>query len=216
MAVPKIILVDPETESYCEKFSDWNNKLVHEIERDTRDKLAYDDMLSGYQTAGLLRMLIKISGARKAAEVGSFTGFATLAMAEALPADGKLYALEMNTRYLSIAEENLRKSDVFHKVEILFGNARERVHELPDDLDFIFLDADKDFYIDYYRILLPKLRRGGILVIDNVLWYGGVLKDEKDRKSATIHKLNELVHQDSTVEQVMLSVRDGLYLIRKL
>jgi caffeoyl-CoA O-methyltransferase len=211
----KITLINPEIETYSENFASWPNRVAREIVRDTDESLQYADMLSGNQVTGLLRMLIAASGAKIVAEIGMFTGLATLAMAEILPENGKIYALEMNTRYADIARKHFSNSEVDHKIEILFGDARVNVHQLPNNLDFVFLDADKDYYPHYYDILLPKMRKGALMVIDNVHWYGGVLSSEQDRKSATIHALNERIQLNESVENVMLTVRDGLMIVRK-
>jgi caffeoyl-CoA O-methyltransferase len=211
----KVTLINADIETYAEEHASWPAEVASEIVRQTTEELAYADMLSGNQVAGLLRMLILSSGARIVAEVGLFTGHASLAMLEALPDDGKLYALEMNTRYRDIALRNLQKSDHFDKFELIFGTARETIHSLPNNLDLVFLDADKDHYPFYYEILLNKLSSGGLMILDNVFWYGGVLNADKDRKSQTLASLNDHIQQDNRVENVMLTVRDGLMIVRK-
>ncbi|MCC5925222.1 MAG: class I SAM-dependent methyltransferase [Bacteroidetes bacterium] len=212
----KVTLINPEIEIYAESHTSWPNEIAAGIIKDTTEELAYADMLSGNQVTGLLRMLIKVSGARTIAEIGMFTGLATLAMMESLPADGKIYALEMNTRYRDIALRHLMKSAHFNKFELIFGSARETVNNLPEGLDLVFIDADKDYYPTYYEILLNKLKQGGIMVLDNMFWYGGVLLPSKDRKSKTLSELNDLIQTDDRVENVMLTVRDGIVLLRKV
>src|SRR5690606_15989640 len=135
--------------------------------------------------------------------------------AESLPDDGKLYCFEMNKKYLDIALSNLQQSDSFHKIHIVEGNAREKIDVLPQDLDLVFLDADKDYYSTYYEALLLKLKPGGLIIADNVFWHGGVLDEAKDRKSASIHEFNLRVQSDQRVESVMLTIRDGITIIRK-
>lgn len=211
----KITLINSQIETYSETFASWPNNTSKKIKEDTENELQYADMLSGNQVTGLLRMLILASGARKVAEIGMFTGLATLAMSEVLPPDGVIYSLEMNQRYHDLAVKNLSKSPHFDKIKILFGDAHLNVQKLPEGLDFVFVDADKDLYPFYYETLLPKLVSGGIMVFDNVFWHGGVLAEKKDRKSASIHKLNEIVQNDPSVENVMLTVRDGLLVLRK-
>ncbi|HAC14611.1 MAG TPA: O-methyltransferase [Bacteroidetes bacterium] len=211
----KIPLINPEIEKYAEEFSDSNKTILNQIKFDTSTKLRYSDMLSGNQVSGLLSLLIKISNAVNIAEIGVFTGFSTLMMAESLPDHGKLYCLEMNKKYLDIALPNLRQSASYNKIHILEGNAREKINELPNNLDLFFLDADKDYYATYYEVILSKLKSGGIIIADNVFWHGGVLDAKKDRKSSAIHEFNELVFSDKRVESVMLTVRDGISIIRK-
>jgi caffeoyl-CoA O-methyltransferase len=211
----KITLIDTQIEAYAENHCSWPNQIAARIVRDTESELQFSDMLSGNQVSGLLRMLVMVSSARKVAEIGTFTGFATLAMAEALPDDGEIYTLEMNARYQAIADKNLPDSPASGKIRHLFGSARERIHELPDQLDLVFLDADKEHYPAYYEIILSKLRPGGLLILDNMFWYGGVLREEKDRKSQTIHSLNVKIQGDERVENILLTVRDGLMIVRK-
>lgn len=216
LTMKKTTLINPEIEAYAEKHSSWPNQRSESIVHDTTADLAYADMLSGNQVTGLLRTLISVSGAKVVAEIGMFTGFATLAMLESLPENGKLYAIEMNSRYADIALRNLEKSPSYHKLELLFGSARERINELPNGLDLVFLDADKDYYPHYYDVVMEKLNPNGLIVLDNVFWHGGVLKADKDRKSTTIDALNARIQSDNRVENVMLTVRDGITVVRKL
>jgi caffeoyl-CoA O-methyltransferase len=212
----KITLINPQIEEYAEKFASISNEISQKISQDTHSSLQYAQMLSGNQVTGLINIIVKISNARNAAEIGMFTGLSTLAIIEALPDNGKLFSLEMNDRYIDLAINNLKKSKSFKKLNLMKGDARSLVHLLPDNLDFVFLDADKEYYPHYYDVLLPKLCIGGILLADNVNWYGGVLNDKKDRKSEAIHQFNNKVQSDPRVENVMLTVRDGLMLIRKV
>ncbi len=185
-----------------------------EIAELTENELQYSDMLSGKMAVGLLRLLIKTGGYKNILEVGMFTGYATLGMAEILPEDGKITTIEMNDRYKGIAERVFEKSESSKKIEILFGNAREITKNLSESYDLIFLDADKQFYPTYYETLKPKLKSGGLLVADNVFWSGTVLTQE-DRKSKAIAEFNKIVKDDPDMEQVMLTVRDGVLIARK-
>jgi caffeoyl-CoA O-methyltransferase len=202
-------------ESHCEPESE----AVKHILEMSREELAYTDILSGRQVVNLLRILIRIGGLSSILEVGMFTGYATLSMAEVLPEGGRITALEMNTRYEAVAERGFaaaRKS-VRDKIQIIHGNARESCHDLRETFDLIFLDADKQFYPQYYEILKPKLCAGGLLVVDNVFWHGGVLEEPEamDRKSRAIHALNQRLLTDTDMQTVMLDIRDGLSISRK-
>lgn len=212
----KITMINPQIEEYAEKYNSISSDLSDKISKDTHSSLQYSQMLSGNQVTGLISMIIKMSNAVQAAEIGMFTGLSTLAIIESLPENGKLFSLEMNDRYIDLALTNLKKSKSFDKLHLMKGDARVIVHLLPENLDFVFLDADKEYYPHYYEVLLNKMRIGGIIVADNVNWYGGVLSENKDRKSKAIHDFNNLVHSDRRVENVMLTVRDGLMLIRKV
>jgi caffeoyl-CoA O-methyltransferase len=211
----KISLIDTRAEHYAEMFCDHADPVANKIAQMTADVLQYDDMLSGYQVTGLLKLLIKITAAKTIAEIGMFTGFASCQMAKALPHDGRLYCLESNQRYIDLAVSQMKHFDWFEKIIIWHGNARLTVVELPENLDLVFLDADKEFYPDYYEVLIPKLRPGGILVIDNVFWRGNIFAVEPDRKAAAIMELSSKINKDNRVDAVMLTIRDGITIVTK-
>ncbi|KPQ00325.1 MAG: putative O-methyltransferase - COG4122 [Bacteroidetes bacterium HLUCCA01] len=213
----KLTLINPEIEKYAEEHCSWSeDSIAQSVRRDTDASLNYADMLSGDQVTGLLRMLMLAKSAKQVVEVGLFTGYATNAMLSALPPDGQLTALEMNQRYLDLAVKNLQTHPRYNLLQIVPGNARETIKSLPENLDLVFLDADKEYYPQYYQEIIPRLTTGGFLVIDNVFWYGGILSEDKDRKSQAIHTLNETIRNDERVESVMLTIRDGLTVVRKL
>lgn len=213
--IPKITLIHPEIESYAEAISDRENKDHQNLVSDTQNSLLHSDMLSGNQVGGLLQLFIKMINARYIVEVGMFTGSAALTMAQAAESDAKVYALEMNEKYIKIAERNFKTASDGHKIEIIRGNARDTVTQLADNIDFCFLDADKDFYPSYYEILVDKLRPGGVMVVDNMLWYGNVLNPGDDRKAVAIDALNKIIKNDERVDSVLVTVRDGLHILRK-
>lgn len=213
--ITKITLIHPEIESYAEAISDRENKDHQDLVSDTQDSLLHSDMLSGNQVGSLLQLLIKSINAKYIVEVGMFTGSAALSMAQAASDDARVYALEMNEKYIRIAERNFKIAKDGQKITIVRGNARETVTELQDGIDFCFLDADKDFYPSYYEILINKLRSGGIMVIDNMLWYGNVLNPGEDRKAVAIDSLNKSIKSDVRVDSVLITVRDGLHILRK-
>ncbi|HET6527684.1 MAG TPA: class I SAM-dependent methyltransferase [Balneolaceae bacterium] len=188
--------------------------IVREVISRTEQELEYSNMLSGKTVGRLLAMLIKVSGARRVLEVGTFTGYSALTMAEALPEDGELITCEYNERYEEIAQTYFNKSVHSQKISLKMGKALETIPTLKGKFDFVFLDADKINYPEYYRMILPRLKERGIMAIDNVLWSGEVL-DPQDEKARAIDKLNKTIAEDERVEQVMLTVRDGLTLVRK-
>ncbi len=213
--IPKITLVHPEIESYAEDISRITNADHLNLVSDTQNSLLHSDMLSGNQVGSLLHLLIKMIDARYIVEVGMFTGSAALTMAQAANEDAKVYALEMNEKYIKIAERNFKSAIDGHKIQIVRGNARDTVHDLSNGIDLCFLDADKDFYPSYYEVLIQKLRPGGIMVLDNMLWYGNVLHPGVDRKALAIDSLNRRIKEDLRVDSVLLTVRDGLHVLRK-
>lgn len=214
--IEKITLIHPEIESYAEIISDRDNKDHKDLVSDTQNSLLHSDMLSGNQVGSLLQLLIKMINAKYIVEVGMFTGSSALTMAQAASNDARVFALEMNEKYIRIAERNFETAADGYKIKIVKGNARESVLSLESGIDFCFLDADKEYYPMYYEILLDKLRSGAVMVIDNMLWYGNVLHPGNDRKALAIDSLNKRIKEDKRVESVLLTIRDGLHVIRKL
>lgn len=199
---------------YSEIYTSPEPEIVQELITASKAELQYIDMVSGRQVAGLLQMLISTGGFKRILEVGTFTGYSALMMAYALPDDGELITLEVNKQYEEISRPFFQREPFDKIIKQIMGQALKSIKTLEGPFDMIFLDGDKLNYPEYYTKLLPLLRKGGILAIDNVLWNGGVL-DPKDTKSIAIHTLNERVLKDDQVENVLLPVRDGLNLIRK-
>jgi len=208
-------IISSEIEKYAERATGRESELVQELVEVSKENLEYVDMISGRVVGRLLAMLIKISGAKRVLEIGTFSGYSALSMAEALPEDGELITCEYNERYEKLARSFFSKSKHGHKITLKMGLALDTIEELDGSFDIVYLDADKVNYPGYYEKLLPMLKDNGLIVIDNVLWSGAVLKPD-DEKAKAIDELNEMIRKDERVEQVMLTVRDGLTLARKL
>jgi caffeoyl-CoA O-methyltransferase len=207
-------LVDPDIESYAEEHTTSESGIIKKLIERSEQELDHTDMLSGRVVGRLLAMLVKISGARRVLEVGMFTGYSALCMAEALPEDGTLITCELNEHYKAIAQSAFEESDHGHKISMEMGPALETIAGFNQTFDFIFLDADKVNYANYYKAVLPLLNAGGLLVIDNVLWSGEVL-EPTDEKAQAIEKFNKMISRDERMEQVILTVRDGVTIARK-
>jgi len=203
-----------EIADYTESFTSKESKTLWELVRISEKELEFTDMLSGRQIGKLLNILVQISGAKRILEIGTFTGYSAIYMADGLPENGTLITLEMNQRYREISKPFFGREPYRSKIKQKMGNALEVIPTLRGQFDLIFLDADKLSYPTYYEILKPKLKTGGLLIIDNVLWGGEVLRPDNE-KSKAIHKLNKLVRDDKEVEQVMIPVRDGITIVRK-
>ena len=172
-------------------------------------------MLTGKVEGAFLRMLVRVTGARKVVEIGTFTGYAALMMAEGLPADGELVTCDISEEYASIARRYFDRSPHGKKIRLVLAPAAGTLRGIPDgSVDFVFIDADKGSYLVYYEESVRILRSGGLIPADNVLWYGRVLSPEDDDSRAIV-SFNCKVMSDDRVEKVMLPVRDGVYLIRK-
>ncbi|SMO39060.1 O-methyltransferase [Gracilimonas mengyeensis] len=211
---PFVHITNWQIENYALEMTSPESASIQELVASSDEELDYIDMLSGNLVAQLLKMLINISGAKRILEIGTFTGYSAVAMAEALPDDGEVITLEMNIRYQDLAEKHFAKYDTAKKITLLKGNAQEIVQELEGDFDLVFIDADKLSYQHYYEHSLPLLKQGGLIVTDNVLWDGTVLEPQ-DYKAEALHQFNRFVLEDERVEQVLLPIRDGLTLIRK-
>jgi caffeoyl-CoA O-methyltransferase len=201
-------------EDYAFDHTTKDSELVEELIAVSEEELEFTDMLSGRFVGCLLSILIKISGARRVLEIGTFTGYSALTIAEALPENGELFTCEYNERYERIARKFFNKSNAGSKIRLIIGRALETIPDIEGNFDFVFLDADKINYPDYYRMVLPRLQQGGVLVVDNVLWGGDAITGEGE-KGAAIDRLNSMISKDESVEQVMLTVRDGITIVRK-
>ncbi len=208
-------LINSEIEEYAFQHTKPATDIIQKIDEATHAELQYAQMLSGRVEGRLLQFLVQVSGAKNILEIGMFTGYSALSMAEVLPEDGKIITCETNDRYRAIAERFFEQSPHGKKIEIRMGQALDTLISLKMSFDLIFLDADKDNYPAYYELIFPLLKKGGVLVIDNTLWSGEVLNPE-DRKSKSIDRLNKMVLEDDRVENVILTVRDGINLVRKI
>lgn len=225
-------LTPPAIEEYCTTHSSPPSALLAEVHAYTSRNCAEAQMVIGPLEAALLQLLVRATAARRILEVGTFTGYSALAMAEALPADGEIVTCENDPKHAEIAARFFARSPHAHKIALRFGSALDTIAALSDarPLDLVFLDADKENYINYYERTLPRLKAGGLVVADNVLWYGRVL-DQPDsgrgpvttgtaapaasEATLAIVQFNALVRRDPRVECVMIPMRDGVSVIRK-
>lgn len=216
-------IVTPAIEEYCTAHSSRPSSLLDEVQEYTIRNCTDAQMLVGPLEAAFLQLLVHITGARRILEIGTFTGYSALAMAEALPKDGQLITCENDAKAADVARRFFARSPHAHKITLRFGPALETLDGLsrPQALDLVFLDADKENYVNYYERALPRVKPGGLIVADNVLWYGRVLSPEPDpadrmpEATRAIVQFNEHVRGDQRVECVMLPMRDGVSIIRK-
>jgi len=189
--------------------------VLARIERETRE-LPRSQMMTSPDEAALLTMLARLTGAATALEVGTFTGYGAVAIARGLVDGGTLTCLELEERFAEMARANLRDAGLEDRVEIVVGPAADSLAEMPEEptFDFVYLDADKSGYPAYYDLILPRLQRGGLLLIDNVL-LGGSVTDPQDERSRIMDAFNDRVADDERVDSVMVLVADGLTLVRR-
>jgi len=211
-----MLIVPKSLEDYCAAHTTSPDPLLDELAAYTCAHCKNPQMLTGPVEGTLLRMLVQLSGARRVLEIGTYTGYSALSMAAGLSDDGELITCDINPETTRIAQSFWTRSPHGSKIRQLPGAALDSLRALPSDLtfDFVFLDADKENYVNYYEAVLPRLRPGGLLVADNTLWSGKVL-DPKDKSDHAIVAFNATVHNDPRVEHALLSVRDGVMLVRK-
>lgn len=207
-------LINREIEEYAKSFTSEEPGILKELVRVSEQEVEYTDMLSGRQMGRLLQLLVQVSGSKRILEVGTFTGYSAIAMAEVLPEDGTLITLEMNEKYRQISKAFFEREPYKNKITQKMGNALEVIPTLSGEFDLVFLDADKLSYPTYYEMLKPRLKSGGLFAVDNVLWGGDVLRPSTE-KSRAIHKLNKMIRDDKEVDQVMIPLRDGVTVVRK-
>ncbi len=208
-------LINPKAQSYAEYFSPQEDPLLNQVERETQEH-PEKHMLSGSLQGKLLEMISLITRPRYILEIGTFVGYSSLCLAKGLLAGGELHTLELDEETAAIARANFKKSKTDDKIILHTGNALEIIPKLDKPWDLVFIDADKTGYSGYYRLLFPGLKSGALILADNVLFHGQVLEKKLKGKSAeAIQAFNEMVLRDKQVDKVMVTVRDGLFLIRK-
>ena len=196
---------------YIENLSSPQSELLAALERETYQKTVLPQMISGAYQGRLLSLLSKMKRPHRILEVGTFTGYATLCLAEGLSSDGQIITIDMNDEFQAIQNKYFEQSAYRNNIKQIVGNAREIIPELNEQFDMVFLDADKRYYPQYFEMLLPKINKGGLLLADNTLWYGKVIDDKaKDAETVAIKQFNEKLASDDRVEVVILPVRDGL------
>ncbi len=201
-------------QKYVLKSSSKEPTLLKNLRLETQLSTNFPQMLCGPTEGQFLKLLIGISGAKNVLEIGTFTGYSTLYMASALPADSQLITCEIDEHHASIAQKYFDQSPYGHKISLKLNPAIETIKEIEHTLDFVFIDADKNGYLNYFEAVLPKLKTGGLIVIDNTLWGGRVL-DPRDKETKVIAQLNYMLSQDERVEATLLPIRDGMTLCRK-
>jgi predicted O-methyltransferase YrrM len=172
-------------------------------------------MLSGHLQGSLLSIISKMVSPHHILEIGTFTGYSAIALAQGLSAQGKLTTIEYNPEHAAIAERFFQQSAYVAQIDLLVGDAKSILADMNESFDLVFIDADKEAYAQYFDLIIGKCTTGAIIIVDNVLWSGKVLHAHKDKKTQIIHEFNQKIAADPRVENVILPIRDGITLIRK-
>src|SRR5436853_2214192 len=206
--------IDKDVEQYAHDHTRPESDLFRRLRDETYREMSSPQMQVGRIEGQFPKMLVRLVGARRVLEIGMFTGYSGLMMAEGLPDDGRLITCDINPQAEAIARRYFAESGQGHKIEVRIGPALETIKTLGEPLDMVFIDADKENYVNYYEAVMELLKPGGLIVADNVLWSGEVL-DPQDDAGRAIVAFNQHVQQDPRVENVCLTVRDGMMLAWK-
>lgn len=210
-------LINPDVQRYAEAYSTAEDELLKKVSEYTYQRNLDAQMLSGHLQGKVLEMLSCMIRPKRILEIGTFTGYSALCLAKGLKEDGLLHTIEAGEE-VSLKAEQFFQQSVYHKKIILHrGNALEIIPQIDEIWDLIFIDADKPEYVEYFNLVLPKLRKNGFIFADNIFFHGQALdKETNGRNAKGIKAFNEFIKNRNDIEKVILTVRDGLYLIKKL
>ncbi len=206
----------PEMDRYLENHCSAEPDILKRLRKETFQKTTQPHMISGYQQGRLLSILSKMNSPKNILEIGTFTGYATLCLAEGLSKEGKITTLDVNEELSYLPQKYFKESEFSAQINFQLKDAKVFLKGTEEVFDFVFIDADKENYLIYFDLIKPKLKSGAVVIFDNVLWYGKVLEENPKQKSTLIiQELNEAITKDEDFENVILPLRDGLHLIRK-
>jgi caffeoyl-CoA O-methyltransferase len=209
-------LIREDLQDLLLKFCEPENELLQRIDRETNLKVLMPRMLSGHYQGRVLSMLSKLISPKRVLEIGTFTGYATLCLAEGLAEDGLLYTLDINLELEDRVRGYFAETPYNSKINYVLGDATQTINALEEVFDLVFIDADKKNNGTYYDLIFDRVRPGGLIIVDNVLWNGKILSNAQDKDTRNISTFNDKVTADHRVEKLILPVRDGLFIIRKI
>ncbi|MBK7389339.1 MAG: O-methyltransferase [Bacteroidia bacterium] len=209
--------LDERLTEYVEQHTKDESEILAKLNRETQAKVIMPRMLSGHLQGRVLSMLSHMIKPQRILEIGTYTGYSALCLAEGLPENGKLITIDINEELHDMVMRYVKESGYENKIEVLSGDATKIIPLLEEQIDLVFIDADKENYALYYDLTFDKLSNGGYIVADNVLWSGNILKpeDEMDSETLALHHFNKKIQEDHRVENVLFPIRDGLMIIRK-
>jgi caffeoyl-CoA O-methyltransferase len=208
-------IINEELQDLLLKYCEPESELLKKITRETNLKVLMPRMLSGHYQGRVLSMLSKLISPGRILEIGTFTGYATLCLAEGLKSDGLIYTLDINEELEDMVRKSFAHSEYENQIRYLIGDATQTISGINEVLDLVFIDADKKNNGIYYDLVFDKVRSGGLIIVDNVLWNGKVVNNEQDKDTKNITTFNNRIAEDDRVEKLILPVRDGLFIIKK-
>jgi caffeoyl-CoA O-methyltransferase len=209
--------LDPAIERYALAHTHTEPEILAQLNRETWLKMLQPRMLSGHMQGRLLSLFSKLIRPERILEIGTYTGYSAICMAEGLAADGILHTIDVNEELETMLRQYISKAGMTEKISLHFGSALEIIPQLDEKWDLVFIDADKENYLNYFNLVIDAIRPGGLIIADNVLWSGKVLQDAatNDEETKAIQNFNKAVSSDTRVECQLLPIRDGLMVLRK-
>jgi predicted O-methyltransferase YrrM len=209
-------IINEKIQEYAELFSSEEPEVLSELNRETYVNHLFPRMLSGHHQGRFLSMISKMMKPERILEIGTYTGYSALCLAEGLTDDGILHTIELNNENEDIIRKYIDKTGNTNKIKLHFGEALHIIPGIDETFDIVFLDADKESYVEYFNLVIDKLRPGGVILADNALWDGKVLDRKlKDKESVGIREFNEYIKNDMRLDHVLLTIRDGIMIILK-
>ncbi|MBK1898177.1 O-methyltransferase [Chryseobacterium paridis] len=207
---------NPEMDRYLETHASSEPEILKKLRKETFQKTTQPHMISGYQQGRLLTIISQMLQPKNVLEIGTFTGYATLCLATGLSKEGKITTLDVNEDLAYLPQKYFLESEYSHQIHFKLQDAKEFLKDTNDVFDLVFIDADKDNYAEYFRLIKPHTKSGSVVLFDNVLWYGKVLEENpKQSSTQVIKELNDLIAKDDDFENLILPLRDGVNFLRR-
>lgn len=209
--------ITKELSDYCESNTSPETDILAQLNRETHLKVVSPRMLSGHLQGRFLSFISKLQQPKLVVEIGTYTGYSALCLAEGLAENGKLISVDVNEETSAFAKSFIEKTEYANKIDLVLADAKDYIPTIKESIDLVFIDADKKNYLNYYHLVIDKLNKGGLIIADNVLWSGKITMPESTMEKETIalHQFNQFVQQDNRVENMLLPIRDGLMVVRK-
>ena len=208
-------IIPSEIDTYIEQHTSEEQDVLQQLNRKTYADVMMPQMLSGKVQGQFLKFVSQMLQPKRVLEIGTYTGYAAICLAAGLQKDGKLYTIDINEELESLVKEYVQKAGLQDNIIQIIDNAQNVIPKFDEVFDLVFIDADKQNYSLYYDLVFDKVRSGGFILADNVLWSGKITQEKKDKDTQSLAAFNEKVQQDNRVENVIISIRDGIMMIRK-
>ncbi len=208
--------IGEQLDEYSKLHTSIEDPVLYQLYRETNLHVLRPNMLSGHLQGKLLKMISQMMRPNSILELGTFTGYSAICLAAGLRKNGRLTTIDGNEEISHIAVKYFEKAGLSDSINFIVGDAMEVLPKISDSFDLVFIDADKKNYLNYYKMIIDQVTEGGIILADNVLWSSKILDEEKDRDTKALDEFNKFVQEDKRVENVLLPLRDGLMMIRKL